>query len=471
MISPIISNLGILVFLPLLIALVRTPFSRGNYARQGFVFALSAILVCSLWRYIALYWAFGLSALFALLYLMKERPAFRMNALTGVSIAYVSWWFVSLIWSAAKQRGLGMSMEMLPLCVMCSYSCMIQLTDEEKQTIIRPFLQSAGIFVIVGLIAVVYNCIHFGILPWEWPFLQKSTINDLLVYRVVFCFLGGYTGYTHPSYNLLPLFLALCLMLPSLKEMGNHNANQTAATAAIAYAPSHVAKRKTMAIMFGLLHAGTLLLALFSQSRIGLIFSLVILPCAILFYTWHKPAVRWVVISVVALSCMAAGILLQPQIQSFKSDSVRKLMHELCWQYVQKKPWLGSGVGALNPVEMSQTIGISYWPNIGTIPEDATVMNWPYRTKMLPHNQFIADWAQTGIIGFVLSILLYLTMAVSILPIKAPFRASENALSHRIALTIFFFLFVVLSFLEYPLFIPKGLYLFGILGILQSRNI
>ena len=470
MISPIISNLGILVFLPLLIALVRTPFSRGNYARQGFVFALSAILVCSLWRYIALYWAFGLSALFALLYLMKERPAFRMNALTGVSIAYVSWWFVSLIWSAAKQRGLGMSMEMLPLCVMCLYSCMIQLTDEEKQTIIRPFLQSAGIFVIVGLIAVVYNCIHFGILPWEWPFLQKSTINDLLVYRVVFCFLGGYTGYTHPSYNLLPLFLALCLMLPSLKEMGNHNANQTAATAAIAYAPSHGAKRKTMAIMFCLLHAGTLLLALFSQSRIGLIFSLVIIPCAILFYTWHKPAARWVVISVVALSCIAAGILLQPQIQSFKSDSVRTLMHELCWQYVQKKPWLGSGVGALNPVEMSQTIGISYWPNIGTIPEDATVKNWPYRTKMLPHNQFIADWAQTGIIGFVLSIMLYLTMAGYMLPKKAQWVTSEGASSQRIALTIFFFLFVVFSFLEPPLFIAKGLYLFGILGILQSRN-
>ena len=470
MISPIISNLGILVFLPLLIALVRTPFSRGNYARQGFVFALSAILVCSLWRYIALYWAFGLSALFALLYLMKERPAFRMNALTGVSIAYVSWWFVSLIWSAAKQRGLGMSMEMLPLCVMCLYSCMIQLTDEERQTIIRPFLQSAGIFVIVGLIAVVYNCIHFGILPWEWPFLQKSTINDLLVYRVVFCFLGGYTGYTHPSYNLLPLFLALCLMLPSLKGMGNHNANQTAATAAIAYAPSHGAKRKTMALMFGLLHAGTLLLALFSQSRIGLIFSLVIIPCAILFYTWHKPAARWVVISVVALSCITAGILLQPQIQAFKSDSVRKLMHELCWQYVQKKPWLGSGVGALKPVEMSQTIGISYWPNIGTIPEDATVMNWPYRTKMLPHNQFIADWAQTGIIGFVLSILLYLTMASYMLPKKAQWVTSEGASSQRIALTIFFFLFVVFSFLEPPLFIAKGLYLFGILGILQSRN-
>ena len=469
MISPIISNLGILVFLPLLIALVRTPFSRGNYARQGFVFALSAILVCSLWRYIALYWAFGLSALFALLYLIKERPAFRMNALTGVSIAYVSWWFVSLIWSAAKQRGLGMSMEMLPLCVMCLYSCMIQLTDEEKQTIIRPFLQSAGIFVIVGLIAVVYNCIHFGILPWEWPFLQKSTINDLLVYRVVFCFLGGYTGYTHPSYNLLPLFLALCLMLPSLRKNGS-SAAATAAIAAYAYAPSLGAKRKRMALMFGLLHAGTLLLALFSQSRIGLIFSLFLIPCAILFFTWHKPAARWAVICIVVLSCIAAGILIRPQIQSFRSDSVRTLMHELCWQYVQKKPWLGSGVGALNPVEMSQTIGISYWPNIGTIPEDATVENWPYRTKMLPHNQFIADWAQTGIIGFVLSIMLYLTMAVSILPIKAPFRTSENASSHRIALTIFFFLFVVLSFLEYPLFIPKGLYLFGILGVLQSRQ-
>ena len=260
--------------------------SAATLDHQGLVFALSAILVCSLWRYIALYWAFGLSAVFALIYLIKERPTFRINALATVSLAYVGWWFISLIWSAAKGRGLGMSMEMLPLCVMCLYSCMIQLTDEEKQTIIRPFLQSAGIFVIVGLIAVVYNCIHFGILPWEWPFLQKSTINDLLVYQVVFCFLGGYTGYTHPSYNLLPLFLALCLMLPSLKEMGNHNANQTAATAAIAYAPSLGAKRKTMALMFGLLHAGTLLLALFSQSRIGLIFSLFLIPCAILFFTW-----------------------------------------------------------------------------------------------------------------------------------------------------------------------------------------
>ena len=469
MISPIISNLGILVFLPLLIALVRTPFNRGNYARQGLVFALSAILVCSLWRYIALYWAFGLSAVFALIYLIKERPTFRINALTAVSLAYVGWWFISLIWSAAKGRGLGMSMEMLPLCVMCLYSCMIQFTDEEKQTIIRPFLQSAGIFVMVGLIAVVYNCIHFGILPWEWPFLQKSTINDLLVYQVVFCFLGGYTGYTHPSYNLLPLFLALCLMLPSLRKNGS-SANQTAATAAIAYAPSLGAKRKTMALMFGLLHAGTLLLALFSQSRIGLIFSLFLIPCAILFFTWHKPAARWAVISIVVLSCIAAGIILRPQIQSFKSDSVRTLMHELCWQYVQKKPWLGSGVGALNPVEMSQTIGISYWPNIGTIPEDATVENWPYRTKMLPHNQFIADWAQTGIIGFVLSIMLYLTMAGNILPKKEQWLPSENASSHSIALSLFFFLFIVFSFIDCPLFIAKGLYLFGILGILQSRQ-
>ena len=464
MISPIISNLGILVFLPLLIALVRTSFNRDNYARKGFVFALSAILVCSLWRYIALYWAFGLSAVFALLYLRKERPTFRMNALAAICLAYVAWWFVSLIWSAAKGRGLGMSMEMMPLCVMCLYSCMIQLTEEEKQTMIRPFLQAAGIFVLVGLTAVAYNCIHFGILPWEWPFLQKSTINDLLVYQVVFCFLGGYTGYTHPSYNLLPLFLALCLMLPSLKKDDGCFDKQTA------YAPSLGAKRKNQALLFGLLHAGTLLLALFSQSRVGLVFSLFLIPCAILFYTWHKPALRWAVICVVALSCIAAGILLRPQIQSFRSDPVRNLMQELSWQYVQKKTWFGSGAGALNPVEMSRTIGITYWPNIGSIPADATVENWPYRTKMLPHNQFIADWAQTGIVGFILSILLYLAMAGVVLPRKAMVGTSQNAFSLHTSLTIFLFLFIVFSFLEPPLFIPKGLYLFGMLGILPRRK-
>ena len=58
MISPIISNLGILVFLPLLIALVRTPFSRGNYARQGCVRSQchSRMLTMALYRAVLGVW-------------------------------------------------------------------------------------------------------------------------------------------------------------------------------------------------------------------------------------------------------------------------------------------------------------------------------------------------------------------------------------------------------------------------------
>lgn len=486
--TPLIHNLGVIVFLPLLYQLLHTPFRRSSWPQQALEWAVSALLVASLWRSIALYWAFGLTLLFGAIYIYRYRPVFRWNAVSIASIAYVAWWFVSLLWSAVKPRGAAMAMEILPLAVLCILSGWIRFSTAELIRIFRPFIQAACLFIIAGLICVGYYCWIYEIRPWEWPFFQKSQLDGHLVYQVVYAFLGGFKGYTHPSYNGLPLFLSALVALWSYRQC-SHTTDNTSKGNPHMVSPDHSSRNQSgstsllIAAIFILF--GTLLLSLFAQSRIGLIFFTIIFLSALItsspFMGGRANAVGLFLI--VATICLSAGFMRTTSHSHFFRDPVRSEMHDLCWQYVKAKPFTGSGVGALNPVEMARTVSCPYWPNVGTITEEMSVSNWPYRTKMLPHNQFIADWAQTGIIGFLLSLLLYLSMFLTLLfpyRLSAPLTANQHP-SYRCRPSycsrcrsfyggLFLMLFVLFSFIEPPLFIPKGMYLFAILPLISPHR-
>ena len=73
---------------------------------------------------------------------------------------------------------------------------------------------------------------------------------------------------------------------------------------------------------------------------------------------------------------------------------------------------------------------------------------------MLPHNQWMADWAHAGIIAAFIALALYVCIAMQC-------NAMKNYWGG-----VFLLIFTIFSLLEPPLYIGKGLYVFCLLSSL-----
>lgn len=420
---------GILVFLPLLPALWQALRREGSLPRNFMLFSLSGLLVSSLWRPIALYFAGGLVLVCWLVYLIAERPRWRWSRMAIVAGLYMAWGAVSLLWSAAPATGVHMLIDRLPILILLVMPASIALTEEDLFCVFRPFCRAAGLFIGLTLLVFVVNCLTLDMLPWEWPLLRKSRIEDHTVAQWTFRFLGGQDGYTHPSYNTLPLFLA--------------------AVAAMWQSKRHQFPRLIAALIL----PGALVAGLLSQSRMVLIYTAILTVTGCIYVARERKLQRLLIATVGTLSIsFTLGLL--PRLVAMSEDPTRDRLQQYTWQYIQAKPIFGSGIGALNPVEMSRTVGLKQWPHVGRIAPDIRVSDWKSKTNMLPHNQFWAEWAQTGVAGLLLTALLY-GVVIACAARKKSYWAC-----------CFYTVFLIFSVLEPPLFIPKGMYLFSLVTML-----
>lgn len=430
MLEKTIDEMGVLVFLPLLITIFTTPFTRANWSRQGLLLSITAMAVGLLWRPIAIFWSLSPMLIFLIINCFREKPTFRLRPDLIPAGLMVVWMLISIAWSADPQKGLAMTADRFPLFFLILIPCLIQFTADERIRIMKTFCYSAAIFIVLSFISFGYHCIIFDMAPWEWPLLHKELVNGDNAYDRIFLFLGGWKGYTHPSYNTLPLFLASSMAC----WMAKH--------------------RHFNRVLASLFLPATAILVLYSQSRMGLIYVIILMIAATIYAIPYR---KWKIATAVfvCVFVFVAGICLQSNLKEMGSDEHRDRMNKMTIEYIHHKPLTGSGAGALNPIEICRTIDSNEWPHVGEIDTTLPVSSWSWKTRMLPHNQFLAECAQTGIVG--LLILLYLYIAI----------ACEAFRSRRFWAGYFVLVFIIFSMLEPPLFIAKGMYSLGLVALLM----
>lgn len=431
----ILTIVGLSLYIPFFIQLAHTRWTRADWARQ--LLQLSIMLEMSSLFHVpsVMYCCAGWLLAVILMYWIVERPPFRWNAFIILSLLYVGYYAIAILWSARPLQGAQFLIDNgLPLLGFALIASLTSFSHDEWMQILKTFCYAALIGVGLALVSWAVSCWELHLLPNQWPVLNKEKIGDVDAYRWLFRFNGGLMGYAHPSYDLLPIFAATCIGLWLGKKRVIH--------------PS----------VAWILWGGSLVLTLLTQSRMGLTYAGIVWVFGVLYFmpTLRSRLVTSVVITVAGISILLATHALW---KAYSADPIRAQLYEYTWRYVKAKPWTGAGTGALNPIEMCHTINEPYWPHIGYIAPDKDVRDWPWKAHMLPHNQWIADWSHAGIIAALITLLLYIGIIV---------QCGRQRNYWGLA---FMVIFIIFSCLEPPLYIGKGLYLFGSLSVFFYTNL
>ena len=420
MLDLILTILGVLLYFPFIVYAIQIPWSKTSWTRQ----LLSALLVLQVITLLhipsVMYCCAVLLFAALVIHLFLVRPAFRWTPVLVCSGLYMAWFVVSLLWSPAPLKGLRfIDSHGLPLIGFAVLGAVMCIEEKEYERMIKTCLQSAFIFVGLGISAWLMTCLQLEVHPWEWPTLGKTTFYGEYVYQWIFRFNGGVHGYTHPSYNLLPFFAILCLAMP-LRKRG-----------------------MLPAWKWWVLWVGGLLLSILAQSRMSIFYS-TLMPALYALYMTKTTKQR-----LTAAACVAAiGVVCIGFTASYgchyADDINREQIKTLSWKYVHAKPLTGAGVGALSPEEISRVTGETSWPEVGH----------------LPHNEWLADWTHAGILAALLSLALYAAAGI------------ESVRKRRWEISAWLLLFCIFSCLEPPLYIGKGLYIFCLMAtVLYMRKV
>lgn len=430
--NSLLNILGCLIFAPYIVQLVNTHWDKNTWSRQLLLSILSLQLCTFLFIPSVMYICTGLLCVTTIIYAIHSKPKFQTTTFLILACLYLVWYAISLLWSAAPKKGCVFIIDnCLPMLIFAMLSALLQINHKELTTLFKTFCYSALIFIILSIICWVVTCVEIKLMPWEWPFVRKQSVNGLPPYKWVFRFLGGTNGYTHPSYNLLSLFVAA-----GFSTWLKH-------------------KKLISPIVWWVIWVGSVVLTLMVQSRMSIIYAGIVLLGYILYGITNRKLQITCLLSILILGCTTLAVT-HNFWKEYGKDAIRNTLSAYTWRYIQLKPLIGAGAGALNPIEICHTIGEHFWPNIGIIDPNQEVADWPYKMRMLPHNQLLADWAHAGLPAALIVLSLYILVFIESWRKKCYWAG------------IYIIILSVFSYLEPPLYIGKGLYMFCTITCLLS---
>jgi len=311
------------------------------------------------------------------LYMIFHRP-FTYNHLHAVHyiiLAYLGWNVLSLCWSQCPSYGATLLNRMMPLLLYPACFLFFRLNTATLQRILLAFWQAAMIAIVMTIVCAFYEISAFGFHISDLFNTGKQFFYnaDNTIERFAFQMAFAWSGADHPSYNAIWIISALVVTFYLYK--------------------AKVLSIWNMAVGIGLI----LLVIIIIQSRIGIVMSALIIPCGIVYLVENKKRVLYTY----AVLGLCAGIYLciNPNLLSdFLNDPTRHTMFQMDYYYLSQQYALGSGIGGMTREHLCSVI-----PNFPYLLDE----HW------YPHNQLIGDWMQTGIIGLLLSLALYVSTLVA----------------------------------------------------------
>lgn len=356
----------------------------------------------------------------SLVFLFKEKKAYKPHVVYYLFALYFLIHLVSLIWT--KDIGIGLKrLEVyIPFLVLPVMFCFFQLKKAEIDSILFVFYKGVVILVFLSLCCWVFQSAYYDIPLAEWLTLKKKYINfgeRVLVYDVVF----AWSNYHHPTYNGIGYLLGLSIAFYFSKTKSRY--------------------KVSLCELF-IMIISCLLLVVITQSRTGILnFAIVMFfGIAYLLQGRKRTQVLYIISSVVAGAVLA--FFFSHKFYDFIYDPARIQNIDTAIAYIKSNILLGSGVGGTGEIMDSH--------------EFAQSLGYPFANVNLanPHNQFLGDAMQTGILGLITIILIVVYMFYT-------------AIKQRNWLFFVFQLcFFQLMLIEMPLYLSKGIFYYLLFGCL-----
>ncbi len=368
---PIVGVISMCILaLPVIVYLCRHEFRELRWQEQlqstGIVLMLGSIVFRpSVYLHVQV--AFFTLAAVAFLF-GKEKRWYKQPAFYYACWLYVIWLAVSMIWTHNNEESVRYLNRIVPLASYSFTFAFIHLSNRNYRLIIRAFWCITCLACILTIASGIYEAQRMGIDFTEFIQFKKSPVNGLNVYNILYAWSG--TG--HPSYNALWIMAGLAC---SFFLLDRHMIS-------------------TFDLLFSCLLM--LLVVIITQSRVGTIMWSLITLFGVIYVLRHKKYALWSTLIFLGIVSLAVGITQLDMILSIYSDPSRAKLTQIAIDYLRIDPWKGCGLGGMTYEYLEGVIGYefkSWWPQY-----DAPTM--------YPHNQFLGDWVQSGIVGLVLSLSL-----------------------------------------------------------------
>jgi len=311
------------------------------------------------------------------LYMIFHRPFTynHLNAVHYIIWVYLGWNVLSLCWSQCPSYGLTLLNRMIPLLLYPLCFCFFRLKQSVWQRILLTFWYGVMIATMMTIVCAFYEIRVMGFPITDLFTSQKLTFynSDYSIERFAYQMAFAWSGADHPSYNAIWMIAGLIVTL-------------------------YLAKQKMISACNSITSIALILFAIvIIQSRIGVVMGALSVACGIVYLAENKKRVLYAY----AALALCAGVYLcvDPSILlGFLHDPTRHTMFQMDYCYLSQQYALGSGIGGMTREHLCSVI-----PDFPYLLEE----HW------YPHNQLIGDWMQTGIIGLMLSLGLYVSTLVT----------------------------------------------------------
>lgn len=298
----------------------------------------------------------------------KDRKWHRQPLFFYAAWLYVLWLAVSILWAPADACPARYLNRLMPLITYTAAFSVIHLSEQNYRLLVRTFWRIVCVACLLTVACGIYETQRMGIAFSEFLQFKKVLIKGLPVYD----YLYAWSGTGHPSFNALWLMAGLVC--------------------------GYYLRDKELISRFELLCGCLLVLfiVIITQSRVGSIMWLLVTVLGVLYLLRRNTYSLYSAMMVIAC-IVAAGIGTQwDALRTLYADPTRVQLLQVATDYIHTNPWYGSGLGGMTYAHLESVVGYefhSWWPQ--------------YAEPMFyPHNQFIGDWMQAGIVGLLLSISL-----------------------------------------------------------------
>ncbi len=341
-----------------------------------------------------------------------------------IIVVYAIWNFISFSWSVDKVVGLhSLRTYSLFLLFPLIFAC-IRLSVSSLRTISIVFFRTSFLFIVISLILWLYESNALNINLTDWIKIQKAPIAGQNAYDIIF----NWSKYTHPTFVIIPLILANAIGLTMCNK--------------------HIGSDKIHYIESACYSMLCLLLIVITQGRIGLINWIIITMSILLVKTFRNKFIFATLASLFIILLTFVAFTKKDDVLKFFSDPIRSQLLYTAVYSIKNRPMFGVGLGGMNNIFSSQDI--------------ANDLGYPQTQHLSyhPHNQFIGDFMQSGIIGVSISLALYVVLFCYAIK------------KHKNILLCFLIEFLLISMIDMPLYVYVGVFPFlTIIGLFSSDQI
>lgn len=302
----------------------------------------------------------------------KQRKVNRPPLFYYAFWLYFIWQTITILWTNNNSEARIYFNRLVPLFSYSFTFLFIQIEEEHYKALIRLFWRVVCIGCLLTIASLFYEAQRMSIpLSTFLPF-GKFEVNGIHVFNILF----AWSGSPHPTYNILWIIAGLIcsFYLLDLKHI------------------SVFESIFSWILIFTVIYV--------SQSRAGVVVYGVVFVFGILYLLRHQRKRALCYVGAVAVTTGILAVTQQEALRTFNADPIRDGLIRVTIDYLHADPWKGCGLGGMTFEHVSSVVGYefkSWWPMFDYV-------------SLYPHNQFLGDWMQSGIVGLV----LICTMMVSL---------------------------------------------------------